>query len=473
MFVTAGILLHLVDRAERARDALWLSFAFGLGMHLAGTWWMYISLERYGGLAPVLAALATLLVGLWMGAGTGLAGLAAKLAARKVPAGFLRLMAIAAVWSGLETYVRGLSTLGFPWLVIGNTQVPDGLLAGHVPMVGTQGVSVLVALVAAALVEICRSLAGARTGHGLRSASAPLAVATLLAASGQGFLWFDATEAKGKPVPVSLLQGNVPQDLKWVAENRPGIVSGYLRMVDRSTGSLVVLPETALPITWEDLPPDVEERLRSAGIARDGAVLTGVFSRGRGRGYQNAVAALGEFESRPHPKVRLAPFGEYVPLGFLFAPVARALDIPYSELDPGEGRELLRLPVGDILVAICYEDIFPGEFSGLAPEADFLVNVTNGAWFGESRMLDQHLQISQARALETGREMLRSTNTGVTAHVGHRGEVLAALPPHQQGILETEVTPRTRSTPYVAFGHLLLFGIILAALGLAWISRPR
>lgn len=484
MFVTVAVLVDSIDRPARARTAFLSAFAFGLGLYLAGVWWIQISLERYGGLAAPLAWLAVLLVCAWLAAGLGLAGLVAHVATRRMPPGFVRLALAAVVWSVLETHVRGRFTLGFPWLTIGNTQVPDGWLAGHVPLVGAQGTSVLVALAAAALVALCRETAriaraaggpavpAGRVRAGTGALAAPVAVVTLLVVIGQLQPWGGSTAAKGPPIPVSLLQGNVPQELKWVAQNRAGIVSRYLAMVDRTQGRLVVLPETALPVAWEDVPPGLATRLRSVGAARDGAVLVGVFASGPGGGFQNSVAALGEFPDAIHPKVRLAPFGEFVPLGFLFARIARALDIPHSDLEPGKERSAVELPVGRALVAICYEDTFPGEFSGLAAGTDFLVNVTNGAWFGRSRMLGQHLQISQARALETGREMVRATNTGMTAHIGHDGRVLAALPWHEEGILEVEVVPRTGATPFVRRGLLNLAALVAAILALAWVLRP-
>jgi len=115
-------------------------------------------------------------------------------------------------------------------------------------------------------------------------------------------------------------------------------------------------------------------------------------------------------------------------------------------------------------VAICYEDIFGEEVIEVLPEAEILLNVSNDAWFGESLAPDQHLQASQMRALETGRWMVRSTNTGVTAAIDERGRVVARLPWFVTGTLVQRVEPRSGTTPYVRWGN---WAAVIAALALA------
>lgn len=469
-FPAVALLLHAVDRPRRSRRAFLNAFLFGCGLYTLGVGWMYVSLNRYGGMSPPLAGIATLIVCLWMAGGLGLAALVGRWASRRIADRFLRLLVLAAVWSLLETVARAALPLGFPWISLGHAQAPDGPLAGYVPLVGAQGVSVLVAMLAAALAAPF----GPTGKEGSRPWLAPAAVALACLAGGLAAGQMEHTAPAGGPISVSLLQGNIPQDHKWVAANREPIVAAYDELVGRAEGRLVVMPETALPVIWEDVGGELLDRWRARGARDDGAVIAGALELNDSRtGLHNSAIALGAFEDRIYRKVELAPFGEFVPFGFILAAAARLLDIPYSELVPGDGEAIMELPFGEVIVAICYEDAFPGVFAGPASRSAFLVNMTNAAWFGETRMREQHLQISQARSLETGREMVRSTNTGLTAHVGHRGEVLALLPRDAEGILEAGVTPREGATPFVRMGFLLLALGVAAVLAAALALRGR
>ncbi len=486
VFPCVAVLLYGIERPVLHRQAFLNAFAFGVGLYLFGTGWMHISLNQYGGLALPLAWSATVAACLALAAFLALAAIAGRLAAARIQDRFTRLLAIAAVWSILETYLRtppagtSISDIWFPWMPLGHTQVPDGLLSGFIPLVGVQGVSVMTALAGAALAAIASSIMAAlrpaATGSKERSAwAAPALVVALYAGTGIAGQHVDYVEPGDGRVSVSLLQGNIPQEHKWVAANRSAILAQYTEMIAQSEGRLVVLPETAIPVIWENLDGDMVESYRALGEERDGTVLLGAFELNVERnGLHNSAFALGEAGVASHRKIRLAPFGEFIPFGFLFAWAAELFDIPYSELSRGSPpHRLVSLPFGDVLVAICYEDAFPETFRNLSGGAAFLVNMTNGAWFGKSRMLDQHLQISQARALETGRQMVRSTNTGSTAHIDHRGRVIAELPRHEVGLLEVEVTPYAGTTPFVERGKLLLVVIMALTFVSAWGLKGR
>ena len=180
--------------------------------------------------------------------------------------------------------------------------------------------------------------------------------------------------------------------------------------------------------------------------------------------YYNSVISLGASPTQRYDKIHLVPFGEFIPPGFAW--VLSILKIPLSDFSRGSSAQApLALAGQKIAVDICYEDAFGEEIIRVLPEATLLVNVSNVAWFGDSLAPHQHLQISQMRALETGRAMLRATNTGMTAIIDHRGRVSAVLPAFTQGALEGSAQGRTGATPYVRWGNAPLLVLALLACG--------
>jgi apolipoprotein N-acyltransferase len=354
--------------------------------------------------------------------------------------------------------VRGWLFTGFPWLVAGYSQVPASPLAGYAPLLGVYGVSFLLALIAALL-------AWSVTTRGRHAPRAWAAVAIVaLGVGGQALRGVAWTTPDGAPTTVALLQGNIPQDLKWQPEKAQATLESYARMATASPAQLIVLPETALPLFESDLPDSYRAGLASLGRKNGGDVLTGVPTGSLAGAYYNSVISLGAAPSQRYHKVHLVPFGEYIPLKAVWGWVIEVLHIPLSDFARG-AVDQRPLAIGGQRVAanVCYEDAFGEEIIRQLPEASVLVNVSNLAWFGDSFAPWQHAQMSQMRALETGRMMLRATNTGVTAIIDARGHVLASLPPFTAGSLSGEIQGYAGSTPYVRWGNapvLALWGVL-------------
>lgn len=272
---------------------------------------------------------------------------------------------------------------------------------------------------------------------------------------------------------MSLLQGNVPQELKWRPERARETLERYLGLARQAQGRLVILPETALPVYLGNVPDWYWEQLTEAARARGGDVLIGIPERGPGEDeYYNSVVSRGASSAQVYRKVHLVPFGEFIPPGFGW--VNSILQIPLSDFSRGEPRQQpLRVAGERVAVNICYEDAFGEEIIRQLPEATMLANVTNVAWFGDSLALSQHLQMSQARALETGRTMLRTTNTGVTAVIGPDGRIRASLPKHVTGVLEATAQGYRGETPFVRWGNLAALILALAAVAAALLSRSE
>lgn len=455
--VLFGLLAHTASR----RAGFLIGLLWGLGFFIAGVSWVFISLSVYGGMPAWLAALATFLFCAVLALFPAAVGaLQAHSGGRKRwrPPPTLRLLLLMPLAWAVAEWVRGWLFTGFPWLAIGYSQAPASPLAGYAPLLGVYGVSFLLALAAALLAW----LAMPRRSAAQRAWAAVAIVA--LGVGGQGLRGIDWTTPDGPPTTVALLQGNVPQDLKWRQEVALATLESYARMAAASPAQLIVMPETALPLFESDLPPAYREALASLGRENGGDVLTGLPTGSPDGAYYNSVISLGSAPSQRYHKVHLVPFGEYLPLKAVWGWVIRVLDIPLSDFARGDPDQR-PLAVGGQRVAanICYEDAFGAEIIRQLPEATVLVNVSNLAWFGDSFAPWQHAQMSQMRALETGRMMLRATNTGVTAIIDAKGRMLANLPLFTAGSLTGTIQGYAGSTPYLRWGNapvLVLWGVL-------------
>ena len=457
--VSLAALFAMWARVQGRWHAFAIGYAFGLGFFLVGVSWIYVSLHDFGGMPMVLAALAVLLFCAYLALFPALAGwLAVRFAAN--PA--WRLVLAAAAFALCE-WLRGWLFTGFPWLSIGTSQAPSSPLAGFAPLAGTYGVTLVAALVAAALAALALR-AGSRVS---RVAAAVAALAAFGVGAGVGGIEF--TTPAGAPVSVALLQGNIPQELKWRDEERNRILDDYRAMVIAAPARVVVLPETALPAFLDELSPEYLRSLREDAVAHGKEILLGTVERERGGVYYNSVLPLVREPAAAYRKRHLVPFGEFVPGGFKW--VMAVLHIPLDDFARGAAVQPALAAGGTAFgVAICYEDLFGEEVIQSLPAAQVLLNVSNDAWFGHSLEPEQHLQGSQMRALETGRWMVRATNTGATAAIDPRGRIASRLPDFTRATLLATVEPRSGMTPYARYGN---WAAICAAAALALVAAWR
>ncbi|TSA15089.1 MAG: apolipoprotein N-acyltransferase [Betaproteobacteria bacterium] len=460
-FLTATGLLWLWQEAPGPRRAAVLGFAFGMGLFLAGVSWVYISLHRFGAMPAPLAALATFLFCALLALFPALAGyLQARLNA---PIAARQLLLIPALWT-LAEWVRDWIFTGFPWLAFGYSQA-ESPLRGYAAITGVFGLSWLVWLCAALLLALTRA----------KGRIAALATLALIPGLGYGLAQHEWTRPQGAPVSVSLVQGNIAQDLKWDAARYASTVERYRRMIERSAARLTVLPETAIPRFLDLLDPDLVRALTLSARSHGGDLIIGLPLRDASAGrYYNSVLSLGASPTQRYDKVHLVPFGEFIPPGFGW--VMSMLRIPLGDFTRGsEAQAPLALAGQKIAVNICYEDVFGEDIIRALPGATLLVNVSNVAWFGDSLAPHQHLQIAQLRALETGRIMLRATNTGMTAIIDHQGRVTGVLPAFTEGTLNGSAQGRSGATPYVRWGNapLLLLAFFVFALFVLRSSKSK
>ncbi|HNL20732.1 MAG: apolipoprotein N-acyltransferase [Betaproteobacteria bacterium] len=418
-------------------------FAFGLAFFLGGVSWIYVSLSVFGGMPIWLAAPATLLFCAAMGLYPALCGWAYR---RWRPAGAIGQALAFAALIALTDWLRGWLGTGFPWLAWGYSQVPPSPLAGYAALLGVYGLSFLLALASALLLH--------RT--------AGLFAAGILAALGFGLGQIEWTKPFGEPVTVALFQGNVPQETKWRPEHFFATLAHYRQLVADHPARLALLPETAVPAFLDAVPPEYLAEFKQLALANDGDLLFGTVT-GEPEHYQNSAVSLGRSATQVYSKSHLVPFGEFIPPGFSW--FLRWADIPMSQFSRGPVDQApLDLAGLKLAVDICYEDVFGEEIIRSVPAAGVLVNLSNTAWYGRSFAQPQHLQIARLRALETGRPILRATNTGMTAAINPDGRVAASLPAFTLGVLETRVRPYEGLTPYVRWGNYGFLALALVAL---------
>ena len=463
--LTLAALFLLWRQSASPRIAGWIGFAFGAGLFGAGASWVYIALALFGGMQGVLAGLATLAFCAYLALLAALAGWAsARLAPKSSNA---RLVAAAACWT-LAEWLRSWLFSGFPWLSVGYAEVQTPL-GGYAPLGGVFLVSLAVAG-SAALVACGATYL--RSGLGWRAALAAAALASLWLA-GFALRAIEWSRPEGAPVTVSLIQGNIPEDVKFETAYRDETLSTYAELVARAKGRLIVLPESALPMFADEVPAEYVAKLRSAAQERGGDLLLGLFffePRQPGEDedhYFNSVVSVGTATTQRYSKRHLVPFGETIPLKPLFGWfIRRVLSIPLADQTPGSADQApLNVAGQRVAVNICYEDAFGSELLHALPEATLLVNFTNDAWYGRSLAAEQHEQIAAMRALETSRPMLRATNTGITSIIDHRGTELSRLPWFTRGVLEGAIAGRSGATPYVRFADFpaVVLALLLGA----------
>lgn len=501
-----GAMSWLTWRAASLKGAIWIGAAFGAGTFLVGVSWIYISLHVYAFMAAPLAALGVGLLAaylsLYPALATGLAWwLAERPADKDAPRSASPLicaLAMAAAWTGAE-WLRGVLFTGFPWLDIGYAHV-DGPLHGWAPLLGVYGVAFAAALTATGLAQAVGALVEreeggttARRAGGWRAPAAALA-ALAIGAAGTAWSW---VRPHGAPLTVRLVQADIPLSDKFdPAQIWRGMdLHRSLAERPRADGkpiALTLLPETAVPVFQDQLSAEAWKEWVDSAAVSGGTFVLGVAMRDIHPDrdyYYNSVIALDGHSSpeqlvagrveRRYDKRHLVPFGEFVPPGFRW--FVDEMVMPLGDFDRGRARQKpFDIDGQYIAMNICYEDVFGEELlpairpGPTDPGATILANVSNLAWFGNSLALPQHLQMSRMRVRETGRPMLRATNTGMTAAVDAEARIVGELPPHTAGALDATVQGTTGLTPYARTGNVPILFIVAALLAvLVWLRVVR
>jgi len=455
---------YLALRGRTGASAFVVGWLFGVALFGTGVAWVRISLNEFGNMPALVANLLMLLFVVVMALYYGLMAWLLRLFEHRFRTDSAArwagpLLLFPSLWVLME-WLRGWLFTGFPWLFAGNGQL-NGPLGGLAPVLGVHGLSLAVAISAGLLWGLWRWSGPARW-----QAAAGLVLLWLCA----GLLWqFDwtrpAPNAEQRPIQVSIIQGNVEQSLKWDPDGLLPTLDIYLNLTkDHLDSDLIVWPETAIPEFFHRVEAPLLKPLGVTAREAGAEVVIGLPVMEADDRYYNALVSLGSSEDR-YFKRHLVPFGEFLPFKTQLRPLIDWFEVPMSDFSRGDAaRPLLQVGVWPVGVSICYEDVFPDEVRQALPEAAFLINVSNDAWFGDSLAPHQHLEFARLRALETGRWLVRATNTGLSAIIDARGRVRARLPLFERGVLTGTIEARVGETPFVRFGSQLVLGIAVLLL---------
>lgn len=457
----APSLLTTKQNQRSGLRAFLIGEAYGTGLWCVGAFWLYTSIHTYGDTPSWLALLMIGFVGLAMGLFHGVMALVFVRVVGRQPASF------ASLWV-LQEWLKTWVFTGFPWLFVGYAVTNESWLTGYAPLFGVLALSFILVFIAASLVDLYYN----RNKWAVVSLGL-VAIGLVL----MPITWTKPTT--NKPLSVSLVQGNIPQDLKWLTEYRLKTLQIYARLSVNEWGrDLVIWPEASIPMFQTDAWPFITQ-VAAYAQEKHTSWVTGVPYKDDAAynpatdkypPFYNSLIALGYHANGLYKKQRLVPFGEYIPfegaLDWVLPNLARSQDImSFSEGLPKQQPLIIQNQA--LGSAVCYEVAYPNITRLNAKNTNFLVTVSNDAWFGTSAGPLQHLQMVQMRAIETGRWFVRATNTGVTAIIDDKGHIIARAPQFKPAILRGELQGKQGNTPYMNWGNypilLLIFALLLAS----------
>jgi len=460
--LSLAVLFHAWQNAT-LHSAFFRGFLFGLGQFGFGITWIYVCVHDFAGASQLtsifIAASWVVILALF----PAVAGYLSVFSVRPGPVTRL-VVVMPGFWVFLEWLRAWMTFPGCPWLQVGYSQI-DSVLAGFANIGGVYSIGLVVAMAAGLMTTLYRYTSQTRW----------IALVVILLIGGIGFVFSNIhwTEPAGASFKVTLLQGNISQKVKWESETKKETLRRYIDMTREHWDSrLIVWPETAIPISYHIVSGLLED-LGNEARDTDTDLLIGLpyVDRESDRTF-NAVVSVGT-DSGFYFKRHLLPFGEYLP----YQPVSKliadyVIDFSMSNFSPGLPDQGLFTAGGfAVAVSICYEDVFGHESLTAMPDARYLVSVTNDAWFGDTIALDQNLQMARMRALETGRYMLRTANTGLTAVISPSGKIIRQLPRLQIAALSETIVPMKGSTPYMYHGDYPLMIIMVCSLFVACFYR--
>ncbi|MFD2179398.1 apolipoprotein N-acyltransferase [Veronia pacifica] len=447
--VSLTVLLLIIHR-QSARNASGLAFLWGLGHFGTGIAWVYEVIYHFGGLPlPVGLMIIGLLI-VYLSLYPALFGYLLR-RFTSIPEIVTLLVFAPALWLIID-WLRGWMLTGFPWLWPGYSQI-DSPLAAFAPLLGVQGITLAMMLIAGSVV-----LTLFRRDIKMLM---PAAVVTLLSLMLGQVSW--VTPQTDKPVKIAMVQGNISQELKWLPSQRWPTLLSYQDMSRQNwDADIIIWPEAAIPALERDLP-DFLSRLDTAARYNKTALITGVVDQNDEGQFFNNVIAIGMNgtdgyhypASHSYSKHHLLVFGEFVPFEEWLRPIAPLFNLAMSSFTRGDYIQPNLVAAGYHLApALCFEILFHQQVrENIRPDTDFILTLSNDAWFGDSIGPHQHLEIARMRALENGKPVLRATNTGVTAAIDYKGKVHAEIPQFTREVLRTESITTRGETPFTQYGE--------------------
>lgn len=458
-FISPILLLFATER-NTPKQGFGKGFLFGLGFFGFGVYWVFHSIYYFGQTTLFLAYAITLLLVAVLALFPAFLMITTQRLFQNKPISRASL-GFPALWVLFEM-LRGSLFTGFPWLFLGTSQLHNPPFRAFAPVGSVWLVSWMILLTAGLTYGLFL--------HFYLNQKGKLKPLLLIAALGSiwivGGLLHQISWVKPTPSPlkVALLQGNIPQQMRWESEAISHIMATYESLTEEAKDAdLIIWPEGAIPVP---LPYSssyfarIENLLQNQG----NALLAGVPVKNPNEdNYFNALMGLGKAEG-VYYKSLLVPFGEFIPFEKVLRGLIGFLDLPMSSFVSEDNTKHPSLTAFDLKIApaICYEITFPNHVRNSVLDKDVIVTVSNDAWFGTTAGPQQHLQMAQWRAIETGRYVLRATNTGISAIITPMGDLTQA-PQFEKTILRGEITPMVGQTLWVKWGIGPLLVLLLVS----------
>jgi len=443
--ISLSALFYLWLETESKRETFLLGYLFGFAMFGIGVNWLHISINLFGGMNLIGAYFFTYLLIAFISLYPALCGYLANQFFKE-----FSYLAIPSLWLITE-WCRGWILTGFPWLNIGTSQT-DSVLSSYAPLIGDYGISFIVCVIALSITSIIRE--DSRRKFIAISMVVFIGITSIIL---KNVNWAQKT---GKELNVTLVQGAIPQEIKWQAAQRKRTYEIYSGLSEPYWASdLIIWPETAIP-SYYHLADDFIKPITDRKHQTNALFMTGIVNKDPSSNkYFNSILLLDE-QHRFYDKHHLVPFGEYLPFKSLLDRLLRFLKIPMSDFSSGNAEhKVLETDKAIFGMSICYEDAYGSEVRRALPDANILINVSNDAWFGDSLAPHQHLQIARMRALENNRYLLRSTNTGISAIIDDKGNIVSRSPQFKPHALNGSATLFSGVTPYSQFGNTLILSL--------------
>ncbi|PJG84497.1 apolipoprotein N-acyltransferase [Conservatibacter flavescens] len=460
--------LLIVVKNPHKKTALWGAFLWGLSFFSVGVSWLNVSIHQFGGAPLIVSYLLVVL-------------LSAYLALYPVLFAYIiqrfqiqKLAMYPVVWTFTE-FLRGWVFTGFPWLQFGYTQI-DSPFAGLAPFFGVTGLTFFVVWSSAVILNSLSAIfKGPRWNIVIANLCMLLVVGSVSVYAGKQHF---VKEVPEKALTITLAQGNIEQNLKWDPDYLQRTLDIYFQQIAEHLGQsdVVILPEAALPTLENRIAPLLQDLQQAAQEKGTEIIIGTVYQDQTIARLFNSIIVLGNQEKpygdetkNRYNKHHLVPFGEYVPLESILRPLGTVFNLPMSNFQQGD---IVQSPLFSkeryFTPAICYEIIFGSQLQeNIQKQTDFILTISNDAWFGHSIGPWQHLQMARMRALELGKPVIRATNTGITAFIDAKGKIIAQAPQFEQVTLTQRVMPTTGRTPYAVFGNHSIY-ILSLILTLFW-----
>jgi apolipoprotein N-acyltransferase len=452
-YVSFLIVLFILKRTQAsAKQIFLLGFTFGLAFYGSLLYWLFICLNDVIKTGEVIAVAGYILMTIAFACFPALVFLLYSKLKTKYDL-FNLLLLMPSLWV-LAEWARQWVFTGFPWYDVGNIQVNSHIFRGMFAIIGVYGISWFTLSIIGALYLIITTFKYNKLQYRITIIYLCCLTLTLYLTSNINF-----TSVWGQKQTVALIQGNIGANSKWDTNEA---INVYLNQIKQVTADIVITPETGISIFEQNLPPGYLENLKAIAISKHENLIIGLpIIIDNQNNYVNAAMVL-TAPGRPYyAKSHLVPYGEYIPLKDIFATIYRYINLPMVGFVPGKMNQMpLVVGMQKIAFNICFENAFGSELITSARQSTVMVNLSDMIWYGKSYAMDQHLQISQARALENQRDFIQETNTGITAIINKFGEIEAIAPTFHRTVVEGTIQGYIGETIYQKFGNLIVLALI-------------